>query len=449
MNAVRRFASISVLGGVVSMMLFLASNIPTKFILLRHSDDNGEARFTAYSANQGQTARGSLRYLDNITVSLAYSAEHVVAGASNRTRTSYEFFFSTNTSPLPSSVGEFERGKLGGMANAETMSPFEQEKRDESRCVPRENIMYLKTHKTGSSTLQNINYRYGDAHGLTFALPKRGVHLGTPSLFNRTHPVKSPSGKYNVLANHARYNRPEMAEIMYKNAAYVTIIRHPSTQFESMYAYYGFQRNFNVTLKEFADNPQTYYRREIAKPHHTALNPTLYDLGMQKPEMADECVIRNKIATLEDDFDLVLIAEYLLESLVLLRELMCWDLSDMTYFSSRVRTNSEEEKMSKRTFERLSEWNHGDALLYEHFNRTLWTKIKAYGQERMDKDVRTLEKMIKALKDKCLDGTTFFKKVTHYVLRESMKDNVQCIRMIRPAFKYLQTLREKQGIPIG
>ncbi|XP_054760629.2 galactosylceramide sulfotransferase-like [Lytechinus pictus] len=335
------------------------------------------------------------------------------------------------------------------MTSADTISPSGQERHDETRCVPRENIMYLKTHKTGSSTLQNIIYRYGDAHGLTFALPKTGVHLGTPSLFNRTHPVKSPSGKYNILANHARYNRPEMAEIMYKNAAYVTIIRHPSTQFESMYAYYGFQRNFNVTLKGFADKPQTYYRREITDPHHTALNPTLYDLGMHKQEMADEGGIRNKIATLEDDFDLVLVAEYLLESLVLLRELMCWDLSDMTYFSSRVRTKSEEDKMSERTFEQLYKWNHGDALLYEHFNRTLWTKIKVYGQKRMEIDVMKLEKMIKALKDKCLDGTTFFKKVTHYVLRESMRDNVQCIRMIRPAFKYLQTLREKQGIPIG
>nr|XP_054761035.1 uncharacterized protein LOC129267344 [Lytechinus pictus] len=209
MNAVRRFVSVVVLGGVASMLLlFLVSNIPTKFILPRHSDANGEARFTAYSANQGRTARGSLRYPDNVTVSLAHSAEHVVAGASNQTKTSFDFFFSANTSTQPSSVGEFEKEKLGGMTSADTISPSGQERHDETRCVPRENIMYLKTHKTGSSTLQNIIYRYGDAHGLTFALPKTGVHLGTPSLFNRTHPVKSPSGKYNILANHARYNRP-------------------------------------------------------------------------------------------------------------------------------------------------------------------------------------------------------------------------------------------------
>ena len=52
--------------------------------------------------------------------------------------------------------------------------------------------------------------------------------------------------------------------------------------------------------------------------------------------------------------------------------------------------------MSERTFTQLYKWNHGDALLYEHFNRTLWMKVNANGWERMTRDVRTLGKMNEA-----------------------------------------------------
>jgi len=42
----------------------------------------------------------------------------------------------------------------------------------ESTCTPKSNIFFLKTHKTGSSTVQNLLLRYGDKNNLTFALPR-------------------------------------------------------------------------------------------------------------------------------------------------------------------------------------------------------------------------------------------------------------------------------------
>jgi len=35
-------------------------------------------------------------------------------------------------------------------------------------------IVFLKTHKTASSTLQNALLRFGEKQNLTFALPKKG-----------------------------------------------------------------------------------------------------------------------------------------------------------------------------------------------------------------------------------------------------------------------------------
>ena len=36
-------------------------------------------------------------------------------------------------------------------------------------------IVFLKTHKTASSTLQNALLRFGEKRNLTFALPKKGL----------------------------------------------------------------------------------------------------------------------------------------------------------------------------------------------------------------------------------------------------------------------------------
>ena len=55
-------------------------------------------------------------------------------------------------------------------------------------CNQQENIVFLKTHKTASSTIQNIFFRYGLKNSLRFALPEKGWKshlLGYPSPFQR------------------------------------------------------------------------------------------------------------------------------------------------------------------------------------------------------------------------------------------------------------------------
>ena len=48
----------------------------------------------------------------------------------------------------------------------------QQEEKNFQKCTPRTKIIYLKTHKTGSTTLQNIFYRFGFKRKLMFLLPK-------------------------------------------------------------------------------------------------------------------------------------------------------------------------------------------------------------------------------------------------------------------------------------
>ena len=50
-----------------------------------------------------------------------------------------------------------------------------------SQCVPARKVGFAKTHKTASSTVQNIFLRWGLNQGWNFALLTEGSHLGPPN----------------------------------------------------------------------------------------------------------------------------------------------------------------------------------------------------------------------------------------------------------------------------
>ena len=64
---------------------------------------------------------------------------------------------------------------------------------DAKHCPVRKQVTFAKTHKTGSSTVQNILFRYGQRHNLSFAFPLKNTwmfNLSKPfevSNFNMPH----------------------------------------------------------------------------------------------------------------------------------------------------------------------------------------------------------------------------------------------------------------------
>ena len=67
----------------------------------------------------------------------------------------------------------------------------------EKQCNPVKQLIFAKTHKTGSTTLQNIIFRFGERHRLMFVLPKSGAHF-----FNlRAHFVTSMAELYKHVGN--------------------------------------------------------------------------------------------------------------------------------------------------------------------------------------------------------------------------------------------------------
>ena len=96
-------------------------------------------------------------------------------------------------------------------------------------------------------------------------------------------------------------------------------------------------------------------------------NQQLWDLGTTHIEMEDARTVQAKIARLDSEFDLVLIAEYFDESLVLLADILCWDLSDVRYLKQNARVSSKVSNITKAARDSLESWLEADRKLYNHF----------------------------------------------------------------------------------
>ncbi|EDO27378.1 predicted protein [Nematostella vectensis] len=165
-------------------------------------------------------------------------------------------------------------------SNTASVSPCELDR-------PERNIILVKTHRTGTSTLANILYRAGDLNNLQFALPKR-----------KTYEFYWP----------LRFN-PSFVDKQYLNAS------RPNLLINAKYE----QSAMSMMIGKF------------------------FDLGLMHKYFSDDHVINSTMAELSKALDLVLISEYFDESLVLLTRLLCWELDDVVYFRLRNRANDYRE----------------------------------------------------------------------------------------------------------
>ena len=118
-------------------------------------------------------------------------------------------------------------------------------------------------HKTGSSTVTNILFRYGDKRILTFVLGHH--HLGWPSRFLASRTL-SLSRQPNILCSHTRFKKKPMNWLFPpESSKYVTILRNPVHHFESTFNYYQLGRTFGFgidpvnSLGNFLDRPLSFF----------------------------------------------------------------------------------------------------------------------------------------------------------------------------------------------
>lgn len=295
----------------------------------------------------------------------------------------------------------------------------------QSCAPPRTNIVFLKTHKCASSTVMNIFLRFGSAHRLNFVLPKsqHTHYLGHPQPFNRklVADLSACNMTYNILTHHTRYNAKEMRLLMPQDTLYITILRRPESLFESLYSYCSFSSIFKKNLTSFArdKNPTGYLSRHRLIEKRVGLNQMSFDLGFDGP-YDSEAAVDKFVRGIEAAFDLVMLAERLDESLILLKHLLCWNTTDMVALKLNSRFSNLKEVLSEDTKARLLQLNSADWKLYKHFAKVFDERVKAFGEDRMAQEVAVLRAAQRDYYNRCVMAEESMENVSTLLKRKDV-----------------------------
>ncbi|XP_036453292.1 galactose-3-O-sulfotransferase 4 isoform X2 [Colossoma macropomum] len=349
-------------------------------------------------------------------------------------------------------------------------------------CRPHTHVMFLKTHKTASSTVLNMLYRFGEEQGLRFALPV-GYQFGYPLPFiaQRVKGYRGPHvAEFDIMGNHMRFNKPEVEKVMPADTFCFSILRDPVALAESSYAYYknvapAFRRAKG--LGDFADNPRKYYDPRLRNNHY-ARNLLWYDFGLDHNANFSLALAKRGEATVRRNFRLILLSEYFDQSMVLLRHALCWPLDAVVSFSLNARQQMPKGRsgwvgkaaapaplaLTEEQRQKLREWNALDWHLYQAFNRTFWAEVERFGRAQMETEVILLRSRREILARVCLrDGgqpveasrirdkairpfQSGLVKILGYELQPGLDNATKeaCLRMIRPEIQYKDLLDLRQ-----
>ena len=286
------------------------------------------------------------------------------------------------------------------------------------QCQPENHLVFVKTHKTGSSTLQLILQIYGYYRNISFLFSAKNMNNGhiryirtsvetaLPPLSVKAKDYKHYYNNFDMSTVHIRYNHSYFDSMMKNSTRYISILREPSTHFESAFVFFGFYKTRGKSLQ---CQIEEYFEKGNRRGRHVN-NGQMMDLGFDLKKALNKTEIERHINKLSREFDLMLITEYFDESLLLLRKLMCWSFSDILYIKQNARSKSNGTvQLTESVKEKIRKWNAADVSLYRHFNETFWKKIKQYGPN-FSSDLKYFRDMLSRVYEFCVSDVVSRKR---------------------------------------
>ncbi|XP_074658643.1 galactosylceramide sulfotransferase-like [Tubulanus polymorphus] len=351
------------------------------------------------------------------------------------------------------------------LPSRDTESHFERPSQRKN-CRPQKNVVFIKTHKCGSSTISNIILRYGMRYGLDFALPViDNGHLGWPESIRPEHVEPLPPGRvYNMVIHHCTYNETTFKRMMPRDAKYISVVREPFAQFSSALNYFfeeigQLRFETNNRVREFLSNPQKYERKLSFKfasvpfgKRSITKNFMSTELGFEVRNSNNELKIQEFLSSVLENFDLVMVFEYFEESVILLRRLLCWTMYDVIHLGvNRRHTISGDARNKAAVSNRLREihryHSNVDYRLYHITNDSFWNKIAKEGPAFFD-EVRHFRLVLKSVRKFC-------REKNHHILtveqsrwnREFPVDLRECASMRKLPKKFTFDIGRLMNLP--
>ncbi|XP_002738025.1 galactosylceramide sulfotransferase-like [Saccoglossus kowalevskii] len=289
-----------------------------------------------------------------------------------------------------------------------------------TQCKPVSRFIFIKTMKTGGSTTANMLVRYG----IKYQLYTSRYNIGHYTCTNLTG--------IDFMAMHLRYNRTWMDGII-PDAKYLTILRSPYSQLPSAFYFFNFARpllNYTDPFRQYIENTDNY--THFTDKHHQHRNGQMWFLNSRfdEGEQDNETSIKLAIQRIDKEIDFAIILEHYDESLVVLKQMMCWDYNDIIYYITK--KSSERNPVTTAMKKNIRAWNRADMLLYEHFNHSLWERISNY-QGDFKEDLRRFREINKNATRPCL-------RDKNYVIKDSF-----CWRLLSdtPKLRHFAIVNQK------
>ncbi|XP_064614955.1 galactosylceramide sulfotransferase-like isoform X2 [Liolophura sinensis] len=267
-------------------------------------------------------------------------------------------------------------------------------------CREKTHFAFLKVPKAGSSTIQNILFRFGTLRWLTFVLPKYANYIGRSRVINDAAILPPPQGKkYEILCNHVMYDHSEFARILPSDAVFIGIVREPLPQLESYLYYYHFHDvPTDDKLTEYLDDPYTYALGKNIRP-----NPQTYYYGLDDRDRTNPTAIKEFISKIQREFDFIIVLERLDESLLLLKRKLCWKLTDILYIRKNTNRSNPRRARSHPQRTKHKAVALAEYRFYEHFQNELIREIVQQGVD-FQNELDFYKNILRSVKSFCLDN---------------------------------------------
>lgn len=290
--------------------------------------------------------------------------------------------------------------------------------------------------------------RYGQKENLDFLLPNVNNYVGNPIHFNTSMVVNNhyttADGQFDMFVHHTRYSQ-DVKSVMRQGTTFVTILRDPTSLFQSIYSFYHLERKYKTNLSEFITNHLLDNTFSIKRySNKLGLNQMSWDLGLNPNNFNSKEAINRHLDMVEKDFDFIMIFEYLDASLVLFADLMQWPLEYIAYLPLNMRNNTYRQILSERDRNNLRKVSMADNMLYKRFVLKFKEKIKQYGIKKLKRKIGQLMVLNQEIIDCCVQSTTNrgYAKTISYKLKE--KTSTICKYIAINELEYTSLLRKTQ-----
>ncbi|EFX73028.1 hypothetical protein DAPPUDRAFT_110202 [Daphnia pulex] len=287
---------------------------------------------------------------------------------------------------------------------------------------------FMRNHKCASTTVENTIFRFARKNKLNVVLPVDGNYLSTTELFDHSSldATKWKNVEFDIFCLHNRWNKKEVMALLREEVPAFTIVRDPVQVFESMFHFLDPKLHKFYGVKDIHDmiriiesrSPVTHQALSRRMDGMIGRNQMAWDMGLSPEIFDDEIAITKEIERLDREFDLVMVANRMEESLVLLKHLLNWPLENVVHLNLNRRKPEKSFVLSAEERKVLSDWLTADVRIYEHFSRRFEERVAEFNRKHstmpaflaglfemesaMEREKQLLEEANKQLYDTCV-----------------------------------------------